>query len=265
MEQQELCRILEDLKQLQFDEKWHTYHLNGMRLPSVSALMKPLSGEYYKSIDPAILNAAAERGTAVHQAIEIYWKNDGFVDMPRGNEGYMEAFLKFVSDYKPEPLASEIRFWHKQLLYAGTADMVCTIRGAEELWVVDYKTSATINKVLTKIQLEAYKQGLASHGFKVPRKAILHLKKDGTYTFDDEYEEHDKQANTSWLDGEDMLKNTTCLDDVEIMDYMDCYTHRKFYCWNISDLEVYDNPKELSEFVGVCRKSCLNCKYVKNV
>ena len=137
MEQQELCRILEDLKQLQFDEKWHTYHLNGMRLPSVSALMKPLSGEYYKSIDPALLNAAAERGTAVHQAIEIYWKNDGFVDMPRGNEGYMEAFLKFVSDYKPEPLASEIRFWHKQLLYAGTADMVCTIRGAEELWVVD--------------------------------------------------------------------------------------------------------------------------------
>lgn len=71
------------------------------------------------------------------------------------------------------------------------------------------------------------------------------------------------EYNTSWLDGEDMLKNTTCLDDVEIMDYMDCYTHRKFYCWNISDLEVYDNPKELSEFVGVCRKSCLNCKYVK--
>ena len=67
--------------------------------------------------------------------------------------------------------------------------------------------------------------------------------------------------NTSWLDGEDRLKSKTCLDDVEIMDYMDCYTDRKFYCWNISDLKVYKKPKDLREFTHCCGKSCSKCRY----
>ena len=194
MEQKELCNIFEELKALQFEERWHTYKYKGIKLPSVTTLMRPLAGEYYKGIDEAILNAAASRGTAVHQSIEIFWKNDGFIDMPKGNEAYMRAFLQFVKDYNPRPVAIEVRFWHKQLMYAGTADLLCEMKNTNEMWVIDYKTSASINKVLTKIQLEAYKQGLESHGLKIARKAILHLKKDGTYTFDDEYDSNDKQA-----------------------------------------------------------------------
>lgn len=75
------------------------------------------------------------------------------------------------------------------------------------------------------------------------------------------------EYNTSWLDGEDRLKDTTCLDDAEIMDYMNGYTYRKFYCWNISDLEVYNEPKELSDYAYPCPAfnkqigSCEGCKH----
>lgn len=50
-----------------------------------------------------------------------------------------------------------------------------------------------------------------------------------------------------WLDGEDNLKENTCLDDAEIMDYIE-YIDRTFYLWHISELKIYDKPKGLGEF-----------------
>lgn len=58
------------LPELTFDERRHVYKLNGVALPSVTTVMKPLSGDVYDSIDKAILDRAAKRGTAVHNAIE---------------------------------------------------------------------------------------------------------------------------------------------------------------------------------------------------
>lgn len=67
--------------------------------------------------------------------------------------------------------------------------------------------------------------------------------------------------NSSWLFGEDNLKETTCLDDTEIMDYIE-YTDRVFYLWHISDLKIYDKPKELGEFSKPCNhiNDCCTCK-----
>jgi DNA-binding LacI/PurR family transcriptional regulator len=48
--------------------------------------------------------------------------------------------------------------------------------------------------MLTSIQLEGYKQGLESHGLDIKHKAILHLKKNGDYTFDSDYSQNDKTA-----------------------------------------------------------------------
>lgn len=53
--------------------------------------------------------------------------------------------------------------------------------------------------------------------------------------------------NTSWLFGEDNLKETTCLDDAEIMDYIE-YTDREFYLWHITEPKLFDKPRNLSEF-----------------
>lgn len=51
--------------------------------------------------------------------------------------------------------------------------------------------------------------------------------------------------------------NKIMLTGYEFYDYGKRKTLRG---WHISDLKIYDNPKELSEFVLPCRVSCENCK-----
>lgn len=73
---------------------------------------------------------------------------------------------------------------------------------------------------------------------------------------------HISQLNSYGLDGDDRLKDTTCLDDAEIMDYVG-YLDKLFYLWHISDLKIYDTPKELGEFKPNCKhKDCRFCPHV---
>lgn len=72
--------------------------------------------------------------------------------------------------------------------------------------------------------------------------------------------------NTSWLFGEDNLKETTCLDDAEIMDYIE-YTDREFYLWHIAEPKLFDKQKALGEFYTKCDKTgdetCGDCLYLQ--
>ena len=169
-----------ELNELEFEEERHVYRLNGVEIPSVSAVMKPLSSSVYGDVDPYVLSAAANRGTAVHEAIEN-WLHYGIEDVPPSYTGYLDAFIKFWKEYKPTLIVAEYRMYHKYLRYAGTCDLLLDIDG--ERWLVDNKTSSRIEKMLTRVQLEAYKKALATHGIRTDRKAILHLKKTGKYSF----------------------------------------------------------------------------------
>ena len=177
--------------ELAFDEATHRYSLNGYILPSVTQIMKPLSSAEYKDINESVLRNAAERGSAVHEAIEHKIKYD-FDDCPAEYEAYFNAFKNFARDYSPEWLHSEMRTYHRQLMYAGTVDLICKIGG--ETFLVDFKTTSKINHMLTRVQLEAYAQALSSFEIDVDRKAILHLRKDGKYSF----ERYEKNDSESW-------------------------------------------------------------------
>lgn len=182
---------LPQFPELEFDEAKHIYKLKGAVLPSVTTVMKTLSNELYHGIDEGVLNAAAERGTAVHNAIENYVKFE-IEDIAPAFRGYFEGFKRWWEEYKPIPLGTECRVYHKIMRYAGTVDMPCIIRG--KVICVDYKTSAAINKMLTGVQLEAYSKAYESHGFPFDGKAIVHLKNDGTY----QMENYRKSDPESW-------------------------------------------------------------------
>lgn len=171
---------IREFPELSFDEKKHIYTLNGFLIPSVTTVMKPLSDDVYGGIDEEVLNRAADRGTAVHNAIENYVKF-GIEDIPPEHAGYFEGFLKWVKEHDVKPYGNEIRLYHKSLMYAGTADMAASVDGLDTL--VDFKTSASVQKMLCGVQLEAYDRAVQSHtgGKGFERKAILHLKRDGTY------------------------------------------------------------------------------------
>jgi len=168
-----------EFPELTFDEKYHIYKLNGDKIPSVSKIMKPLSQALYSEVNQDVLDAAAARGTAVHNAIENYILF-GITDIPEEYAAYFEAFKDWWKENKPEVLATETRVYHKSFRYAGTADLLAVIGGEKVL--IDYKTSSTVNKMLTGVQTEAYAKAYESHGIKFDRKMILHLTKDGKYT-----------------------------------------------------------------------------------
>lgn len=167
------------LPELVFEERKHVYELNGIKIPSVTTLMRPLSDDVYGGIDAAVLNKAAARGTAVHTAIENYVKF-GIEDVDPAFEGYFDGFFKWMNEHEVVPYGNEVRLYHKSLLYAGTADMFASVDGVDTL--VDFKTSASVSPMLCGVQLEAYERAYTSHFPKTTfPKAIIHLKKTGDY------------------------------------------------------------------------------------
>ena len=162
---------------LTFEESNHIYTLNGIVLPSVTTLMKPLSDTVYDSID---LDKAARKGTAVHSAIETYNKF-GIIDIDTEKKPYFDGYLKFTEEHSVKAYGSEVRLYHKELLYAGTADMFANVDGV--LTLIDFKTSHSVSDMLCGVQLEAYGRAFKSHSldFDIQQKAIVHLKKDGSY------------------------------------------------------------------------------------
>lgn len=177
--------------ELVFYDEDHTYRLNGVLIPSVTTVMKPLSVTVYGSIDERALAVAAERGSLVHEAIENFIKF-GIKDCYPEYQGYFDGFLDWYKQYRVEVIASEVPLYHKLYQYAGTADLLCKIK--DELWLIDLKTTAVNNKMLTSVQLAAYNAALASHGVKTDRKGILLLKRDGSFAFDESRKDADKEG-----------------------------------------------------------------------
>lgn len=162
--------------ELDFIESTHTYTLYGQKIPSVTQLMAPLNAAVYGGINTEVLTKAADRGTEVHQAAENY-ANFGIEDISPEHRGYFEGFREWFDEVKPVVVSTEFKTYHKYLIYAGTVDLLAYIDG--KLYVIDYKTTANVEKMLTRVQLEAYKQALISHGIPVERKAVLHLMPNG--------------------------------------------------------------------------------------
>ena len=161
--------------ELTFNEFNHTYWLDELVIPSVTTLMKPLSDDFYRAVDPEVLEKAAKRGTAIHNAVENF-AQFGIEDIPPAYGGYFQAFRTWWELRKPEVLATECRVYHKILRYAGTADLICVIGGRVTL--VDYKSSAQVNSKLCAVQLEGYDRAFESHGVKIDDRMILQLCRD---------------------------------------------------------------------------------------
>lgn len=167
-----------EFPELMFKEEDHTYRVNGYILPSVSQVMKPLSDAHYRNTDKEMLQKAAVRGTNVHAAVENYLLF-GIEDIKPELRGYFDGFKRWVDKVKPIPVKTECRIYHKLLNYAGTADLPCYID--DKLTLVDFKTTATISQMLTRVQLEAYKKAFESQGIRFEQKLIIQSRKDGSY------------------------------------------------------------------------------------
>lgn len=166
------------MAQLLFFDQEHRYVLDGEELPSVSELCRFISREIYENVEQWRLDAAAERGTAVHKATEILDKY-GSVDAENAIVPYVQAYLKFRKEHTADWQKIEFATHHPVDRYAGTVDRYGIVDGF--LSILDIKTSYTIHAPLCSAQLNLYRRMLQANGLTVDNLYILHLKKDGTY------------------------------------------------------------------------------------
>jgi hypothetical protein len=162
-----------------FDDK-HQYEVGGEILPSVSEILQPLSRAIYDSIPQYTLEQAADRGKRVHAATENL---DRYNEVQVDNDilPYVEAYVKWRKEYDPQWTRIEYACYHPEMMFAGTLDRYGTIRG--EQYIVDIKTTSTLHTARETAQLNGYQKLAEANGLKVDKRAILQLKKDGTFKF----------------------------------------------------------------------------------
>lgn len=197
---------------IDFDEEKHEYSAGGVKIPSVSEILGRLSEDRYDGLNPWMLKAAAAKGTAVHEACELIDYGSEPEEDPE-TDGYLLAYQNFLLDHEVEWEMIEgivyfCRVPGELPLYAGTLDRFGTVDCVPTL--VDIKTYASLSsesQLAASCQTALYRDALESmDGWqrdKATRRAILHLKKDGTYRYIDLDEWDNKHGfnsrDTAWM------------------------------------------------------------------
>ncbi len=179
-----------------FQEDGHKYFYNNKQVPSVSEVCRFTNREYYYNsfLPEEVIEQAAIRGTSIHKACELIdvsadfrmfnladLIDKGIIEVE--NYGYIEAYVKFLQDYRVEWKFIEHKIYHKRLEYAGTLDRIGAVGG--EFSILDIKSSSQIKKPLLEAQLGGYYElcNQPDVGIdEIKRLYCLHLRSNGKYT-----------------------------------------------------------------------------------
>ena len=168
-----------------FDEAEHTYEQGGVRCPrSVSGLLKKYGlTTDYSQIPAAILERAKQRGVAYAEGRRLILKGYELdpATIDPAIQGYLNAFLRFWKDSGAQIIETEVPRI-SPLGFAFKADIYAFVNGRRV--VIDDKCTATIPNSVGP-QTAGYKIGRTSLYPREPieDRAVLWLKKDGTYKF----------------------------------------------------------------------------------
>lgn len=162
---------------LEFIESDHSYWVDGVSVPGVTDLLRPITD--YSKVPPDLLARGQQMGTAVHRLTELYDRDD--LDMDSLDPiflPYLDAWKKFRSETGFVPDTIEHQMHHPTLRYAGTSDRTGIVKG--EYAVIDIKKMMVLGPQIG-VQLAAYAELHKSEGRKVKRRYALGLRPDGTY------------------------------------------------------------------------------------
>lgn len=171
------------MSQLHFDAESHRYTVDGVVLPSVTQILKPLYS--FHGVPAEVLEAKAALGTAVHRACELLDNDDLDQESEEGKAGlepiagYLAGYVKFKAELRPVVLENETQLHHPVHHYAGTIDRRYTIN--RDLWDIDLKSTVAMSPVVG-LQTAAYSELLRARGDRrKARRGALQLFPDGKY------------------------------------------------------------------------------------
>lgn len=159
--------MLKNFSKLSFEEKSHTYELEGRKLPSVSGLVE----SFYEPFDPSVAKFSAIKYKTTEKKILAQWKRAKTLALNKGNrvhhfaERYAEciqtgnckdiipktkdefAIVEFFFKHRSyEIVAIEQKVFSKKYKYAGTFDLLLRHKKTKKLIIVDWKTNKDIYK-----------------------------------------------------------------------------------------------------------------------
>lgn len=184
------------MSNLTFKKDTHTYLLGNKKLISVSKILNNYFGESYKDVPKNILQAAANRGNAVHKVLELYFKNINSLDilfriknLIKFKKTFTETILNYCHtalDYADKQLKNIVVNDSELIIeqpfaydiVAGTPDLVINNN-----LLIDYKTYKTMTKQLrlkAELQLTAYYWLLLKNGIKLSKNSYILWIKEST-------------------------------------------------------------------------------------
>lgn len=160
----------------------HSYVLNGIKLPSVTEVLKAQGLIDYSRVDDEVLKTSSSFGSNTHSAIKLYLRgNLDESSLDPAIRPYLDGVIKFCKDYEFLPIKIEQPVYSKLWRIAGTPDVI----GLSKLGITlpDWKSSTSIIPA-TAIQLAGYE--LIENEWRVPKMKIKHrvsvlLTGDGNY------------------------------------------------------------------------------------
>lgn len=146
--------------------------------PSVTEILSPYVS--FSRVPPAVLQAACERGTLVHEAVAALLR-DEFPVIPDGIAGYIESFDRWRDAMITDVLLVEERLSDPVLRYTGQIDTVARLKGDDCWTVIDWKTAVTGSPAWA-VQTAAYRELVINQyelGMPILRRMSVRLRKDG--------------------------------------------------------------------------------------
>jgi len=113
--------------QLQFNDENHEYSLDGLKLPSVTQIIKEILPTY-TNVSMDILEYKADIGRKVHLATELYDMDE--LDMDNLDlylQEYLDGWIKFKEDYQFVVKEIEVMLYHPIYLFTGRIDRIGTL------------------------------------------------------------------------------------------------------------------------------------------
>ena len=181
---------------IEFDEEKHEYRVGGVKYPSVTEIIRPISAVFGGGAPETVIQTAAARGSMVHEALEEY-DLCGSAEYFAEIEGYVKAYLKFLRDYAPEWEGVEEKVYNPLDGVCGTLDRRGVI--GKQTYIIDLKTNTAPSApqyFSVCAQTWAYARAKYGAGAGGVRRAAVYLKSNGEYRFF-ECEKYEKKQNVS--------------------------------------------------------------------
>lgn len=142
----------------------------GCNLRGANNVVNAVCGEKdFSQIPPDVLKHAAERGTAVHKAIEEFLKSE-MTTMPNLDIeyfSYWDLFKKWLAErtYIGKIYGVEVRIISEKLGCKGIIDCIAEVKNKDseetKVALIDWKTSSNLDMFRTKCQMQLYYELLA--------------------------------------------------------------------------------------------------------